>query len=72
MTDRTFEKWAEDVIYNDQPLTVRGGIPLFLAERAYRAGMIEGTMRERDYMQGKWCGECAHGIVEDPPCCTLP
>ncbi len=24
----------------------------------------------RDYREGKWCGECRYGVVEDPPCCT--
>ena len=28
--------------------------------------------RARDYWEGRWCGECAYGVVEDPPCCTLP
>lgn len=23
-----------------------------------------------DYADGLWCGECRHGVVEDPPCCT--
>lgn len=27
---------------------------------------------QRDYHAGKWCGECRYGVVEDPPCCTLP
>lgn len=27
---------------------------------------------KRAYDEGRWCGECAFGVVEDPPCCTLP
>lgn len=26
----------------------------------------------RAYEAGEWCGECAFGVVEDPPCCTQP
>ena len=28
--------------------------------------------RRRAYQAGEWCGECAFGVVEEPPCCTLP
>lgn len=24
------------------------------------------------YQAGTWCGECAYGVVNDPPCCTQP
>ncbi len=24
------------------------------------------------YREGRWCGECCYGVVEDPPCCTQP
>ena len=26
--------------------------------------------RQRAYDEGRWCGECRFGVVEDPPCCT--
>lgn len=26
----------------------------------------------RAYREGRWCGECRFGVVEDPPCCTQP
>lgn len=28
--------------------------------------------KDRAYWAGEWCGECAYGVVEDPPCCTHP
>ncbi|ANJ26804.1 hypothetical protein [Agromyces aureus] len=32
----------------------------------------EEAERRRAYQAGEWCGECRWGVVEDPPCCTLP
>jgi hypothetical protein len=29
-----------------------------------------GDERQRAYDEGRWCGECRYGVVEDPPCCT--
>jgi hypothetical protein len=25
--------------------------------------------QQLDYQSGRWCGECAWGVTEDPPCC---
>jgi hypothetical protein len=30
------------------------------------------AQRAAAYREGRWCGECRYGVVEDPPCCTLP
>jgi hypothetical protein len=43
-----FETWAAGVIYNNQPLPERKGIPYFLAEKAHAAGVREGIRQARE------------------------
>jgi hypothetical protein len=47
-----FETWAAGVIYNNQPLPERKGIPYFLAEKAHAAGVREGIRQAREAVAG--------------------
>lgn len=40
------------------------------AQHTVRA--LAAERRRRDYDSGRWCGECRHGVVENPPCCWRP
>jgi hypothetical protein len=46
---KAFEIWASGVIYNDQPLPERKGIPYFLAEKAFMAGRESAARIAADY-----------------------
>jgi hypothetical protein len=30
----------------------------------------DAAERKAAYDEGRWCGECQYGVVNDPPCCT--
>ncbi|WP_159600019.1 hypothetical protein [Agromyces humi] len=40
--------------------------------RKYGYPGADEAERRRAYQAGEWCGECRFGVVENPPCCTLP
>ena len=39
-------------------------------DRDVEGAPVVSAEAAEDYAAGRWCGECRHGVVEDPPCCT--
>lgn len=66
LIEEVCEAFAED-----DPVLLRAELIQVAAVAAAWAEAIDRriTAAQRDYDSGRWCGECAHAVVEDPPCC---